>query len=166
MTNQTCHCIFIIKLLGVLHGGGFLGNDIKYIRIGELARASGVSCRTVDYYTQLGLLNEAVRSPGKHRLYASDAVKTIKIIKELQKQHYTLDEICNLFAGKNNGELYDKVLNLRRQLDILQKEVAELYPAISRAGQNEQVSIVSRELVTKGVQVMQILVMLLGEPTA
>ncbi|HEX3031034.1 MAG TPA: MerR family transcriptional regulator [Bacillota bacterium] len=148
----------------VLNGGGFLGNDIKYIRIGELARESGVSCRTVDYYTQLGLLNEAVRSPGKHRLYSSDTVKTIKIIKELQKQHYTLEEICRLFAGKDSGQLHDKILNLGKQLDRLQNEVAALYPAINRAGKNEQMSVISRDLVTKGVQVMQILLMLLGEP--
>jgi len=134
------------------------------MRIGELAGLAGVSARTIDYYTQIGLIHEAARSPGKHRLYSGESLKTIGIVKELQKQHYSLDEICHLFTGKENSDLFEKIVNIRQHLDSLQKEVAGLYPAIRLSGTNEQVRLVSRELMNKGMQVVQALMVLLGEP--
>lgn len=141
-----------------------VGKDIKYIRIGELARLAGVSSRTIDYYTQIGVINEATRSPGQHRLYSEEALNTIRIIKEFQKQHYSLQEICQLFRENNNGDLLEKITNIRRYLEILQKEVAELYPAVSLAGPNDQVRVVSRDLINNSIQVLQALIIMLGDP--
>lgn len=134
------------------------------MRIGELANLAGVSPRTIDYYTQIGLIHEAARSPGKHRLYSTESLKAIRIVKELQKQHYSLEEICHLFSGRENGDLFKKIVAVRQHLDSLQKEVAELYPAIRLCGADEQVRVVSRELMNKGAQVLQALMVLLGEP--
>jgi DNA-binding transcriptional MerR regulator len=134
------------------------------MRIGELANLAGVSPRTIDYYTQIGLIHEAARSPGKHRLYAGESLKTIRIVKELQKQHYSLEEICHLFSGQENGDLFKRIVAVRQHLDSLQKEVAELYPAIRLSGADEEVRVVSRELTNKGRQVLQALMVLLGEP--
>lgn len=134
------------------------------MRIGELAELAGVSSRTIDYYTQIGLVHAAARSPGKHRLYSAESLKTIGIVKELQKQHYSLDEICHLFNGKDNADLFEKVVNIRQHLDSLQREVAGLYPALQLPGSKEQVKVVSRELLDKGMQVVQALMILLGEP--
>lgn len=146
-----------------LNRGDYLGDDVRFLRIGELAELAGVSPRTIDYYTQLGLLI-AARSPGKHRLYCEESLKTVKIIKELQKQHYSLDEICHLLDGKEIGDLFEKMVRIRQHLDSLQKEMAELYPAIQLTGSDQQVRIASKELATKGLQVLQVLMVLLGEP--
>lgn len=134
------------------------------MRIGELARLAGVSCRTIDYYTQIGIIDEASRSPGKHRLYSAEALKTIRIIKELQKQHYSLQEICQLFNENKSGDLFEKTANIRRYLENLQKEVAELYPAIRLSGPDDQVRVVSTDLINKSIQVLQALIIMLGEP--
>ena len=141
-----------------------LGNDVKYMRIGELAQLSGVSSRTIDYYTQIGIINEAARSPGKHRLYSEEALKTIRIIKELQKQHYSLHEICQLFNENKNSDLFEKTANIRRYLDSLQKEAAELYPAIRLCGSNDQVRVVSTDIINKSVLVLQALMIMFNEP--
>ncbi|MGI6712777.1 MAG: MerR family transcriptional regulator [Bacillota bacterium] len=133
------------------------------MRIGELANLAGVSSRTIDYYTQIGLIQEVARSPGKHRLYSTDALINIKIIKELQKQHYTLNEIVLLFSGKENSKLFERVVSIRRHLDSLQQEVAQLYPAVRMSGSNHEVKALSRELINKGMQVVQALLVLLGE---
>jgi hypothetical protein len=72
----------VVKLLTCMFGSCELaGNDVAggserevltldgLIRIGELARAAGVSTRTVDYYTGLGLLEPAARTDAGYRLY-------------------------------------------------------------------------------------------------
>jgi DNA-binding transcriptional MerR regulator len=55
----------------------------QLLRIGELAARAGVSTRTVDFYTSLGLLSPAARTGGNFRLYAPDTVERIAIIPRL-----------------------------------------------------------------------------------
>ncbi|ADG81430.1 transcriptional regulator, MerR family [Thermincola ferriacetica] len=141
-----------------------MGNENKYLRIGQLAELAGVSARTIDYYTQLGLIHEAARTPGNHRLYAEETLKIIKMIKEIQKQHYSLEEIAHLLAGKEKGEVFEKIVSISQHLDELQKEVTELVPALQVAGGNPQIRMVSQELINKGLCVIQALMILLGEP--
>ncbi|KQX89113.1 MULTISPECIES: MerR family transcriptional regulator [unclassified Streptomyces] len=52
------------------------------MRIGELARRTGVSERSLRYYEQEGLLS-AERTPGGHREYAGTAVARVRRIQEL-----------------------------------------------------------------------------------
>ena len=63
------------------------------LRIGELARSAGVSTRTVDYYTGLGLLEPAARSEAGYRLYHPSAVTVIGEIRQLESHGVRLDEI-------------------------------------------------------------------------
>ncbi|MGW4797824.1 MerR family transcriptional regulator [Nonomuraea sp. NPDC004297] len=52
------------------------------MRIGELARRTGVSERSLRYYEQQGLIT-AERTPGGHREYAGSAVDRVVRIQEL-----------------------------------------------------------------------------------
>ncbi|MBQ0851775.1 MerR family transcriptional regulator [Streptomyces sp. NPDC057621] len=52
------------------------------MRIGELARRTGVSERSLRYYEQEGLLT-AERTPGGHRDYTEQAVDRVRRIQEL-----------------------------------------------------------------------------------
>ncbi|GLY00437.1 MULTISPECIES: MerR family transcriptional regulator [Actinoplanes] len=71
----------------------------ELLRIGELAAHAGVSTRTVDYYTQLGLLRTEQRTGGGFRLYDPAAVDTITTIKQLETHGLSLQDI----AGALNG---------------------------------------------------------------
>ena len=46
----------------------------RLLRIGELANLAGVSTRTVDFYTGLGLIEPAERTAGNFRLYSADCM--------------------------------------------------------------------------------------------
>jgi len=47
-----------VRVVGDVEGG---------LKVGELARASGLSIRTVRYYDQIGVLTPSRRSPAGHR---------------------------------------------------------------------------------------------------
>lgn len=65
-------------------------------RIGELAEMAGVSRQVVSTYCMYGLVQEAARTPGGHRLFDASTARRIQLIQEL-KQRYTLGEIREIF---------------------------------------------------------------------
>ncbi|GIF42883.1 helix-turn-helix domain-containing protein [Actinoplanes xinjiangensis] len=97
------------------------------LRIGELAAQAGVSTRTVDYYTQLGLLNAADRTGGGFRLYDPAAVDTIATIKQLEEHGLSLQTIAAAFHGAGDTDLISQLDHLATGLQTLQ-EAAESAP--------------------------------------
>ncbi|WP_180994290.1 MerR family transcriptional regulator [Bacillus sp. Marseille-P3661] len=94
----------------------------KLYRIGELAKLTNVSKRTIDYYTKLGLL-ECQRSETNYRFYDEDAVNDLKFI-ERSKVHMTLDEIkLRKEVLKANRLDQDHVL---KQVDRITKDMVHL----------------------------------------
>lgn len=69
------------------------------LRIGEIASLAGVSRRTVDFYTGLGLLTPVRRSGGNFRLYQPTDVQRIASIRRLEAQGIRLDEIGHLMTA-------------------------------------------------------------------
>jgi MerR family mercuric resistance operon transcriptional regulator len=71
------------------------------MRTGEVAEQAGVNIQTLRYYERRGLLAEPHRSIGGHRLYPSDTVALINVIKAAQRLGFTLDEVAGLLdAGR------------------------------------------------------------------
>ncbi len=67
--------------------------DDTSTRIGELARAAGVSRDTLRYYERLGLLPRAHRSGGGYRLFDRSAADRIAFIRKAQALGLTLEEV-------------------------------------------------------------------------
>src|SRR3954468_19198547 len=68
-------------------------NQIKLMRVGELAKAVGKTVRAMHLYEELGLLEPRARSEGGFRLYGPEAVDRIHWIVKLQAIGFTLAEI-------------------------------------------------------------------------
>jgi DNA-binding transcriptional MerR regulator len=66
------------------------------LRSGQVAAAAGVNIETLRYYERRGLLSEPERSPGGHRLYNTEAVTTLRVIKAAQRLGFTLEEVAEL----------------------------------------------------------------------
>jgi MerR family copper efflux transcriptional regulator len=79
-----------------------MGEDL--LLIGQLASLSGVSKRTVDFYTGLGLLTPVRRNTGNFRLYQPSDVRRIAAIRRLEGQGIRLDEITHLLADQAAGD--------------------------------------------------------------
>ena len=95
------------------------------LRIGELATRAGVSIRTVDYYTQLGLLRTAERTGGGFRLYTPAAAGTIALIQRLEDHGLSLQTITPALHGAGDTDL-------AAQLDQLAAGVRALQAAAAR----------------------------------
>ncbi len=62
-------------------------------RIGELARRTGKTIRTLHFYEELGLLRPVERTRGGFRLYGRDAPARIHWIERLKELGFSLAEI-------------------------------------------------------------------------
>lgn len=81
------------------------------LRIGELARASGVSVSTVKYYIQQGFLEPELKTSANMAYYHPDNVNRIQLIKKLQKEHfYPLSLIGEILSG-SKSDLEMNLLN-------------------------------------------------------
>ena len=67
--------------------------DLKLMRVGELAKAVGKTVRAMHLYEELGLLEPRARSEGGFRMYGPEAVDRIHWIVKLQAIGFTLAEI-------------------------------------------------------------------------
>jgi MerR family transcriptional regulator, copper efflux regulator len=99
----------------------------QLLRIGQLAAQARVSTRTVDYYTTLGMLTPAERSPGNFRLYDPSAVDRIAVIRQLEAAGVSLDDIAKAL----NSSTTVNVAGLLRQLD---DDIQALQDAAQTAG--------------------------------
>jgi len=74
-------------------------------RIGEIAKAAGVSTRTLRYYEELGLVSPAGHSPGGARRYSDADLARVRRVRELQQLvGFNLDEIKTIVASENRLE--------------------------------------------------------------
>lgn len=105
----------------------------KNYRIGELAAHCGLSRRTIDYYTQLGLLRPVARTIGNYRLYDSTAPARIAEIRALQARRLSLSEIVNRLNAASagaEGDVIERFHQVARELDRLHGELAEIWPHV------------------------------------
>lgn len=138
-------------------------------RIGELARLGGVSSRTIDYYTQRGLLLPLQRSEGNYRLYGPDALRRLHLIKALQARRLSLGEIAARLDGEDGRpgrDVVDRVRQIEARLADIQAELAELAPAAcSQLGGEirRHVAHTAGEALVRALVLAQYLTLLVGE---
>jgi Predicted transcriptional regulators len=103
-------------------------------RIGELSRLTGISPRTIDYYTGMGLLTPVQRSSGNYRLYDDETLERIRRIEMLKAQKFTLEEIKENFAALHratpNEQVSKQLAELQTQLTQIERQVKELEPVL------------------------------------
>lgn len=108
----------------------------RHFRIGELAKRCGLSRRTIDYYTQLGLLQPVGRTDGNYRLYDADAPARIAQIRALRAQRWSLSEIAahlNRGSASAEGDMLERFRQVACELDRLHGEVAEIWTRLNRS---------------------------------
>jgi DNA-binding transcriptional MerR regulator len=120
-----------------LHGGGGITlavkmerMDPKLLKIGELARLTGLPVKRIHYYERRGLLAPSARSETGYRLYGAEEVARLEFIKRAKLLGPTLEEIrelVGLAARCNEGEIVQRLEEvLEAKLEETDRKMAEL----------------------------------------
>jgi DNA-binding transcriptional MerR regulator len=73
------------------------------VKIGQIAKESGVSVDTVRFYERVGVLPPAARRPSGYREYAPETVERIRLTRELQSIGFALTEVVDALAAHDTG---------------------------------------------------------------
>jgi len=99
------------------------------LRAGEVAAAAGVNLQTLRYYERRGLLEEPDRTLGGHRVYPSQAVTLLRVIKTAQRLGFSLNEIADLLeTGSHHHGRRDAGLQAKAKAKIteIDQKIADL----------------------------------------
>lgn len=99
-----------------------------YLTVGKVARQAGVNLQTVLYYERRRLLSPARRSDSGYRLYASEAVRVIRFIKNAQALGFTLAEVAKLLRLRVNhrSQCESVKRQARSRLELVQEKISGL----------------------------------------
>jgi MerR family mercuric resistance operon transcriptional regulator len=105
------------------------------LRTGEVAQRAGVNIQTLRYYERRGLIAEPTRSLGGHRLYPSDTVALVNVIKAAQRLGFTLDEVADLLdAGRRrhpSADLRQRAIGKIAEIDARIEDLTAIRAALT-----------------------------------
>jgi DNA-binding transcriptional MerR regulator len=106
------------------------------LNVGEVARRTGLTVRTLHHYDELGLVSPSARSSGGHRLYTQPDLARLQAVTSLKQLGFSLAEISTLLEGRSDVlgpilELHlaataEKVGTLQRLLHCLESLSAQV----------------------------------------
>jgi DNA-binding transcriptional MerR regulator len=100
------------------------------LKIGEFARQTGLSIKTIRYYESRGLLEQPPRTEGGYRLYGPEEVARLRFVQRAKLLGLTLEEIrelVELAVRCNEGEIVPRLEEvLRVKLEETECKMAEL----------------------------------------
>ena len=101
------------------------------MKIGELARHSGLAPSRIRFYEASGLIRGVERKENGYREYGPEALWTLDIITSAQRAGFSLDEIRVLLPNDQSRWQHDELLA------SLERKVAEIEALQQRLEQNK-----------------------------
>ncbi|GAB2929952.1 hypothetical protein GCM10027047_28190 [Rhodococcus aerolatus] len=68
----------------------------EHVQIGQVAERTELSVRTVRHYDEVGLIVPSARSAGGFRLYTSDDIDRLLLVRRMKPLGFTLEEMREL----------------------------------------------------------------------
>src|SRR5437016_6712558 len=66
---------------------------VEALKVGELAKRTGLTIRTLHHYDEIGLLKPSLRTEADHRLYTASDVARLQQVVSLRQLGFSLEEI-------------------------------------------------------------------------
>ncbi|TMG01867.1 MAG: heavy metal-responsive transcriptional regulator [Chloroflexi bacterium] len=98
------------------------------LRIGDVARESGVSVKALRYYETLGLVSPSGRTEAGYRLYSDDSLDRLRFVRQAQALGLPLRDIGEIIRIREGGRTpCEHVRGLvARQITALDAKVEQL----------------------------------------
>ena len=90
------------------------------MKVGELAKRTGISIRTLHHYDEIGLVSPSHRTESGHRLYGREEVVRLQQVLSLRQLGFPLEEIRELLARKD----FDAQQLVRNHVERLKRQIA------------------------------------------
>jgi len=99
-----------------------------YLKIGELAKQTGLTVGTIRYYSDRGLLLPVHRGDNGYRYYSQDAESQVQFIRKAQALGFTLEEVEQILDVRDRGEkpcgLVQSLLN--EKIEQLESKIKQM----------------------------------------
>ena len=105
------------------------------MRIGSLAKKSGVHVETIRYYQKIGLMPKPRPIRGLVRRYGSDALLRLQFIRRAQQFGFSLEEVKALLQLSSSGHCSAVRTLASQKLAVLENKIDRLrkmHTALSR----------------------------------
>ncbi|GAA4836724.1 MerR family transcriptional regulator [Saccharopolyspora rosea] len=121
-------------------------DDTRLYTIGELARRTGLSVKTIRFYSDSGVVPPADRTPVGYRLYDVVAVSRLELVRTLRELGAGLPEVRRVLAAETTlAKLAERHLELlERQLRVLQTRRAVLRAVVKLDRSTEEVRLMHK----------------------
>ena len=98
------------------------------IKIGDLAKRTGISVRTLHHYDEIGLLSPSLRTESGHRLYTSEDALRLQQILSLKLFGFSLSQIQQWLQTPEHSPLNALELHLK----VLKTELSDKQKTLSQ----------------------------------
>jgi MerR family copper efflux transcriptional regulator len=98
------------------------------MNIGEAARRSGVSAKTIRYYESVGLIPAAGRTSSGYRAYTPNEVETLRFIHRARSLGFSVADVAGLlelWRDRSRASADVKAIALKHVTDI-ERKISEL----------------------------------------
>lgn len=99
---------------------------MEWLRIGELARRTGLTQRALRHYDEIGLLVPSGRSGGDYRLYSRADVERLLAVQHLKSLGLSLAEIAEALNGEGAEP------GCLRHAEVVERRIAEEQELLAR----------------------------------
>ncbi|QPQ33316.1 MerR family transcriptional regulator [Lysinibacillus sp. JNUCC 51] len=125
--------------------------------MGELAEKTGITKRTIDYYTNIGLL-EAERSASNYRYYGPAMIERLHFIEQRKQQGLSLVDIQHELNITPHEEIDVQMLRLKMQ--NLEQDVTFLLEQINKQD-NKDIEKIKKNVSPESIALLQSLLLLI-----
>ena len=101
---------------------------MSLLKVGEIAKKTGLTVRALHHYDDIGLLTASCRSDTGYRLYTHDDLMQLQKIKSLQSLGFSLEEIARII--QSDAESLSDILN--KHLNNLVQHIEQQQVLIQR----------------------------------
>ncbi|MEV5113970.1 MerR family transcriptional regulator [Peribacillus frigoritolerans] len=125
-----------------------------------MAKMANVTKRTVDYYTNLGLL-KAERSASNYRYYSVGELERLRRIEGYKRENLSLEDIKEILKKDKEAAsaIEAKGLQLKNKMDGLNEELQEFISLIEKDGKSEL--LLKKQISRESMALIQSLLVLL-----
>lgn len=126
-----------MRLAGKLYVSLYWSKELKMKTVSQVAKLTGISTRTLQYYDEIGLLKPSGLTSSGYRLYDDETLQTLQQILFFKELGFRLKEIKEILEKPD----FDRITAFKKQKELLmlkRNRIDRLIQLLNRLEEGEQ----------------------------